>query len=57
MRYQKWGDKGYKLTCYSQQSSKKYLIRDENCDNPKVWSDEAEAAVIGDFLSRALKAD
>ena len=57
MRYQKWGDKGYKLTCYSQQSSKKYLIRDENCDNPKVWADEAEEAVIGDFLSRALKTD
>ncbi len=57
MRYQKWGDKGYKLTCYSQQSSKRYLIRDENCDNPKVWADEAEAAVVGDFLARALKTD
>ena len=57
MRYQKWGDKGYKLTCYSQQRSKKYLIRDERCDNPKAWADEAEAAVIGDFLDRALKAD
>ena len=54
MRYQKWGGKGYKLTCYSQQSSKRYLIRDENCDNEKAWADEVEAAVTGDFLNRAL---
>ena len=54
MRYQKWGGKGYKLTCYSQQSSKRYLIRDENCDNDKAWADEVEAAVTGDFLDRAL---
>ena len=55
MRYQKWGQKGYKLTCYSQQSSKRYLIRDENCDNGKPWADEVEAAVKGDFLDRALR--
>ena len=55
MRYQKWGQKGYKLTCYSQQSSKRYLIRDENCDNGKPWADEVEAAVTGDFLDRALR--
>ncbi len=54
MRYQKWGQKGYKLTCYSQQSSKRYLIRDENCDNEKAWADEVEAAVTADFLDRAL---
>ncbi|MBR3505174.1 MAG: recombinase family protein [Clostridia bacterium] len=54
MRYQKWGAKGFKLTCYSQQSSKRYLIRDENCDNEKAWADEVEAAVTGDFLDRAL---
>ena len=56
MRYQKWGDKGYKLTCYSQQRSKRYLIRDENCDNEKAWADEVEAAVAEDFLERALAA-
>lgn len=54
MRYQKWGQKGYKLTCYSQQSSKRYLIRDEHCDNEKAWADEVEAAVTEDFLDRAL---
>ncbi|MBO4298683.1 MAG: recombinase family protein [Clostridia bacterium] len=54
MRYQKWGRNGYKLTCYSQQRSKRYLIRDENCDNEKAWADEVEAAVVEDFLDRAL---
>ncbi|MBQ8953448.1 MAG: recombinase family protein, partial [Clostridia bacterium] len=54
MRYQKWGGKGYKLTCYSQQTSKRYLIRDPACDNEKAWAEEVEAAVTGDFLDRAL---
>ncbi len=55
MRYQKWGDKGYKLSCYSQQTSKKYLIHDPDCDNPKPWADEVEQAVIDDFLHRPLE--
>ena len=46
MRYQKWGKKGVKLTCYSQQKSKTYLIKDANCDQEKVWSDEIEDAVV-----------
>ncbi len=55
MRYQKWGNKGYKLSCYSQQSSKKYLIRDPDCDNEKPWAEEVEQAVIDDFLGRTLE--
>ena len=31
MRYQKWGKAGYKFVCYSQQSSKPYLIKDPSC--------------------------
>lgn len=54
MRYQKWGKGGYKLTCYSQQSSKKYLIRDAACDNPKIWAEDVERAVIEDFGQRSL---
>lgn len=46
MRYQKWGKKGVKLTCYSQQKSKTYLVKDPNCDQEKVWSDEVEDVVI-----------
>jgi len=55
MRYQKWGDKGYKLSCYSQQTSKKYLIHDPDCDNIKPWAEEVEEAVVGDFLGRTLE--
>ena len=55
MRYQKWGQKGYKLTCYSQQTSKAYLIHDPDCDNGKPWAEETEEAVIRDFLGRRLE--
>lgn len=55
MRYQKWGDKGYKLSCYSQQTSKKYLIHDPDCDNIKPWAEKVEEAVVGDFLGRTLE--
>ena len=55
MRYQKWGDKGYKLSCYSQQTSKAYLIHDPDCENPKPWADEVEEAVVGDFLGRSFE--
>ncbi len=55
MRYQKWGGRGCRLSCYSQQSSKRYLIRDENCDNLKPWAQEVEDAVTGDFLDRVMK--
>lgn len=46
MRYIKWGNKGYKLMCYSQQSSKAYLIKDPNCNQDKIWADEVEDLVI-----------
>lgn len=45
MRYQKWG-KGVKLTCYSKQTSKPYLIKDPNCTQPPVPIEGVEAAVI-----------
>lgn len=37
MRYQKWGKHGSKIVCYSQQSSKPYLVKDPNCDQDKIW--------------------
>jgi len=46
MRYMKWGKQGYKLMCYSQQTSKKYLIKDENCDNEKFDAAIVEQEVI-----------
>lgn len=51
MRYQKWGKKGCKLVCYSQQKSKRYLIKDPNCSMDKVWANEVESIVI-DELSK-----
>lgn len=55
MRYQKWGKSGHKLVCYSQQTSKKYLIKDEKCPQQKVWADEIEETVLNYLFS--LKED
>ena len=46
MHYQKWGKKGSKFACYSQQSSKPYLVKDPNCDQEKYWVDDIEREVI-----------
>ena len=46
MRYLKWGKNGSKFVCYSQQKSKPYLIKDPNCDQEKVWTDEVEDIVM-----------
>lgn len=46
MRYSKWGKQGYKLTCYSQQTSKKYLVKDPNCSNEKFNAAEVEQRVL-----------
>lgn len=55
MRYQKWGNRGAKLCCYSQEKNKPYLVKDENCDNEKIWADEVENAVVSDLLSLSYK--
>ncbi|NCB74475.1 MAG: recombinase family protein [Clostridia bacterium] len=55
LRYQKWGNRGYKLVCYSQQISKPYLVKDADCDNESVWAEDIERAVIADLM--AMTAD
>jgi site-specific DNA recombinase len=55
MRYQKWGDRGYKIYCYSQDSSKRHVGGDLPCSNGKVWADEIEHIVIGDLFEIASK--
>lgn len=55
MRYQKWGKAGCKLICYSHQTTKKYLIKDENCPQEKIWADEVEESVLNYLFS--LKED
>lgn len=51
MRYMKWGKAGYKLVCYSQQRSKKYLVRDPNCDGPSPFAEEVENGVVGTLFT------
>lgn len=50
MRYQKWGNAGNKLVCYSQQISKPYLVKDPDCDNETVWAEDIEKAVVTDLM-------
>ncbi len=57
MRYQKWGNKGYKLVCYSQQTSKPYLVHDPLCKAEKIWADEVEDAVLRDIFSMSLEGE
>ena len=49
MRYQKWGELT-KLICYSQQKSKPYLVKDENCDIEKYVAEDVEKAVIAELF-------
>lgn len=55
MRYQKWGKYGSKLVCYSQQTSKPYLVKDPDCDNERAWTDEVEDAVVKDLFQFSLE--
>ncbi len=51
MRYQKWGKSGAKCVCYSQQSSKKYLVKDRECAQEKLWAEDIEEVVMGQVFS------
>jgi site-specific DNA recombinase len=50
MRYQKWGKAGCKIVCYSQDKSKRGLIRDPDCDNARLWADDVEDTVVRDLF-------
>ena len=49
MRYQKWGNAGDKLVCYSRDKSKPHLVHDAACPNRGVMAREVEAIVIRDL--------
>ncbi len=49
MRYQKWGNAGDKLVCYSRDKSKPHLVHDENCPNKGIMAREVEEIVIRDL--------
>ena len=55
MRYQKWGNAGVKIVCYSQQRSKPYLVKDPDCDAPHYWADEIEQKVIEIMMARRVE--
>ena len=55
MRYAKWGKAGYKLVCYSRQSSKQYLVHDPNCEQEAVWAEEVEQGVLDALFAAAAK--
>ncbi len=57
MRYQKWGNAGKKICCYSQQSDKDYMIKNKNCDNTKNFADEVERLVVGELFKMSLDSD
>lgn len=49
MRYQKWG-KNLKIVCYSQQTTKQYLIKDPDCKNQKYFAEDVEEAVVQELF-------
>lgn len=55
MRYAKWGKAGYKLTCYSHQTSKPYLVHDPHCPQKHVWVEDVEQAVTQTLFAIAAK--
>ena len=55
MRYQKWGNAGVKIVCYSQQRSKPYLVKDPDCDAPHYWADEIEQKVVEIMMARHVE--
>ena len=56
MRYQKWG-KNVKIVCYSQQTTKKYLIKDPDCQNQKYFAEDVEDAVVEELFRMAYLND
>lgn len=53
MRYQKWG-KYHKLVCYSQQGTKEYMRKSDNCSNIKPYADCVEKEVQDIFKDFAI---
>ncbi len=53
MRYQKWGKRGDKIYCYSQDKGKPHLSHGGPCNNSKVWADEIEETVREDLFRLA----
>lgn len=58
MRYQKWSKSGdCKLICYSQQKSKPYLVKSDDCQNERYWAIDVENAVISELFKMTYLGD
>ena len=57
VRYQKWGNKGARLVCYSQQNTHKHLIKDAACTQEKLWAGDVEDAVLRALFSFQIRRD
>jgi len=55
MRYQKWGKHDCKIVCYSQDKSKKHLVKDPNCGNSKLWASDIEDVIIKDLFTYSFE--
>ena len=56
MRYQKWGKNNEcKIVCYSTDKNKPHLVKDPNCDNPKLWASDVENVIINNLFSFSLE--
>ena len=55
LRYAPWGKGQSKLVCYSQQTSKPYLIKDPDCDQKKHWAADVESTVLNVLFAAASK--
>ncbi len=55
MRYQKWGEAGFRIVCYSRDKSKAHLIKDPDCENEIFYADEIEDIILKDLFSAKLK--
>lgn len=51
MRYVPWGKAGYKFRCYSQDNSKLYMRKSDNCEAEAVWADQIEKIVVEDLFN------
>ena len=51
MRYVSWGKTGYKLRCYSRDSSKQYMHKSDHCEADAVWADQIEKIVLEDLFN------
>ncbi len=51
MRYQKWGKRGYKIYCYSQDKGKTHIAPGGPCSNEKIWADQVEDTVLEDLFA------